>query len=155
MRAEFFELLRERFPNIQFILTAHSPLVVAGCRSGEVTLLRREESGLRIVDFQRDFVGAMPEEIYRQVFEIEERDVRFLDLQAQIPQLPGLIRDLEAKKSQKNADVSELEKTIKSIQKTQEDQKSKVTYEALQLENEQLRRQLEATQRKTGGSVSS
>jgi len=149
------ELLRERFPNIQFILTAHSPLVVAGCRSGEVTLLRREESGLRIVDFQRDFVGAMPEEIYRQVFEIEERDVRFLDLQAQIPQLPGLIRDLEAKKSQKNADVSELEKTIKSIQKTQEDQKSKVTYEALQLENEQLRRQLEATQRKTGGSVSS
>ena len=130
-------------------MTAHSPLVVAGCRKGEVALLRREDgSNFAIIDFQRDFIGATPEEIYRQVFEIDDRDVRFLELQAQLPQLPDLIRELEVKKNQPNADVSELEETIELIKRTKQEQKTKLTYEALQEENEQLRHQLEAAERK-------
>jgi energy-coupling factor transporter ATP-binding protein EcfA2 len=149
-------LLRKHFPNVQFILTAHSPLVVAGCGGGEVALLHREDAGLRIVDFQRDFVGVPPEEIYRKVFEIEDRDVRFLELQAQLPNLPELIRELEVKKSQKSGanDATELEKRIESIKRTDEEQKTKLGYESLQQENEQLRRQLEAAQRKLAGTTS-
>jgi ABC-type multidrug transport system ATPase subunit len=148
------DLLRKHFPKVQFVLTAHSPLMVAGCRRGEVALLRRENSDFKIIDFQRDFIGATPEEIYRQVFEIEERDVRFLELQAQLPQLPELIRDLESKKKQPSADVSDLEETIEAIKRTKEEQKTKLAYEALHQENEQLRRQLEAVQRKSEGSGS-
>ena len=146
------DLLRKHFPRVQFILTAHSPLVVAGCRKGEVAVLRREDSNFAIIDFQRDFVGATPEEIYRQVFEIEDHDVRFLELRAKLPQLPDLIRDLEVKKQKPNADVTELEETIDSIKRTKQQQKTRLTYESLQEENEQLRRQLEAAERKSTGS---
>ena len=146
------DLLRKHFPRVQFILTAHSPLVVAGCRKGEVAVLRREDSNFAIIDFQRDFVGATPEEIYRQVFEIEDHDVRFLELRAKLPQLPDLIRDLEVKKQKPNADVTELEETINSIKRTKQQQKTRLTYESLQEENEQLRRQLEAAERKSTGS---
>ena len=38
-------LLRENFPNVQFIVSAHSPLLIEGCRSGEVSVLRRSENG--------------------------------------------------------------------------------------------------------------
>jgi ABC-type multidrug transport system ATPase subunit len=148
------ELLRKHFPKVQFVLTAHSPLVVAGCRRGEVALLRRKNSDFEIVDFQRDFIGATSEEVYRQVFEIEERDMRFLELQAQLPHLPELIRDLESKKRQPNAGVRDLEETIEAIKRTKVEQKTRVTYEALHQENEQLRRQLEAAQRKSNGSGS-
>lgn len=34
--------LRETFPNLQFIVTTHSPLTVGGARDGEVVLLKRE-----------------------------------------------------------------------------------------------------------------
>jgi ABC-type multidrug transport system ATPase subunit len=148
------DLLRKYFPKVQFVLTAHSPLVVAGCRRGEVALLWRENSEFQIVDFQRDFIGATPEEIYRLVFEIEERDVRFLELQARLPQLPELIRDLESRKRQPDADVSDLEDTIEAIKRTKEERKTRLTYEALRQENEQLRRQLEAVQRTSEGSGS-
>jgi len=117
------ELLRKRFPKIQFILTAHSPLVVAGCRQGEVAVLRRKDSVFAIRNIQRDFVGVTPEEIYRKVFEIEDRDERFLELQAQIPQLPALNKELEAMKNRKEADVSDLKERISDIQQTKENRK--------------------------------
>jgi ABC-type cobalamin/Fe3+-siderophores transport system ATPase subunit len=148
---KIIEMLRKRFPNVQFILTAHSPLVVAGCRSGEVALLRRENTSFQLVDLQRDFVGTAPEEIYRQVFEIEDRDVRFLELQARIPELPELIGSLERAKQNNGSatEISALEATIAAIRRAEKQQSDKVGLERLVLENEQLRRELEAAQRKT------
>jgi energy-coupling factor transporter ATP-binding protein EcfA2 len=39
---KFPSLLRDLFPNVQFIISAHSPLFVAGCWRGEVAVLRRD-----------------------------------------------------------------------------------------------------------------
>lgn len=79
---KFPSLLRDLFPNVQFILSAHSPLFVAGCWSGEVSVLRRDpasnEARFIVEQLDRDFVGATAEELYRVVFGIEELDATYL-----------------------------------------------------------------------------
>lgn len=142
-------LLRKHFPKVQFIVTAHSPLVVAGCLKGEVAVLRRDSSRLRVVEYQRDFIGARPEEIYKEVFQIEERDPAFLDLQAQLPQLPQLKQELAALRSlppssQDEPRIRAVESTIASIVRTGDKTELERELEGLQRENEQLRRQLGA-----------
>ena len=83
---KFPSLLRDLFPNVQFILSAHSPLFAAGCWRGEVAVLRREETERKsknnrflVEQIDHDFVGATAEEIYREVFEIEELDDTYLE----------------------------------------------------------------------------
>jgi predicted ATPase len=76
-------LLKHLFPNVQFILSAHSPLFVAGCWKGEVAVLRRLGSdapaaGFTIQQLDRDFVGATSAELYEQIFEVEELDDTYL-----------------------------------------------------------------------------
>lgn len=73
-------ILRDNFPNTQFILTAHSPLVVAGCWSGEVTVLRRQGDGFALQQLERDFVGSTAEVIFKTIFDIEQIDHNFLAL---------------------------------------------------------------------------
>jgi hypothetical protein len=75
------KLLADTFPQVQFIVTAHSPLVVAGCGPHEVAVLRRPQPGARfeIEQLEDDFVGALPGELYTKVFEIEARDEVFLE----------------------------------------------------------------------------
>lgn len=82
---KFPSLLRDLFPNVQFILSAHSPLFVAGCWGGEVAVLRRDgirrqskEARFVVEQLDYDFVGATAEELYRKVFEIEELDDTYL-----------------------------------------------------------------------------
>lgn len=79
---KFPTLLRNFFPNVQFVLSAHSPLFVAGCWNGEVAILRRykpeEGKGFRIEQPNKDFVGAKPADLYQQIFEIEEPDDTYL-----------------------------------------------------------------------------
>src|SRR5262249_47570850 len=56
--------LRDAFPNVQFILSAHSPLVVSGCRAREVAALRRGEGqGFAVEVFEQDFLGWDPADI--------------------------------------------------------------------------------------------
>jgi energy-coupling factor transporter ATP-binding protein EcfA2 len=73
------KLLTDTFPNVQFIVSAHSPLVVAGCRPGQVSVLRKTSEGQFCVEaWQRDFVGATTAELYDELFEVEARDEVFL-----------------------------------------------------------------------------
>jgi hypothetical protein len=151
-------LLRKNFPNIQFILTAHSPLVVAGCGSGEVAILRRENSDLKVVDFQRDFVGATSQDIYRNLFEIEDLDVTFQELYARLPELPGLRKELELslakeKTFRDSARINRLEETIGLIERTKKKEETKWDYEVLERENEQLRRQLDELRKRDGSGA--
>ena len=72
-------LLTDSFPNVQFIVSAHSPLLVAGCGPGEVSVLRRQgERGFVPALIERDFIGATSAELYESVFDIEELDPTFL-----------------------------------------------------------------------------
>jgi hypothetical protein len=74
-------MLTSKFPNVQFIVTAHSPVIVAGCDKGEVSVLRkRAATGAFYIDtLARDFLGATAQDLYRQVFEIDESDRLYLE----------------------------------------------------------------------------
>jgi energy-coupling factor transporter ATP-binding protein EcfA2 len=72
-------LLTDSFPKVQFIVSAHSPLLVAGCGAGEVSVLRRQGGrGFEPALIERDFIGATSAELYESVFDIEELDPTFL-----------------------------------------------------------------------------
>ncbi|MEO0727914.1 MAG: AAA family ATPase [Bacteroidota bacterium] len=78
-------LLKETFPMVQFILTAHNPLVVAGCREKEAAVFRKTEQGFHIQQFDRHFIGADSTEIYWSIFETEEKDPTYLKYAAMRP----------------------------------------------------------------------
>lgn len=97
-------LLREHFPNIQFVVTAHSPLVVAGCREGEVAVLRKKENRFEVKLFQQDFIGREARELYENVFDIEEKDDSYLHYNALYPfreEVEKEIEKLEKEKAKK------------------------------------------------------
>ena len=75
-------LLRDSFPEVQFLLAAHSPLIVAGCREGEVSVLRQTEDGQKaaLVTMEDHFIGATVDEIYAKVFEVEGEDMFYKKL---------------------------------------------------------------------------
>jgi hypothetical protein len=77
-------MLTRKFPNVQLIVSAHSPAIVAGCDKGEVSVLRkRPESGRFYVDtLPEDFLGANVQDLYRRVFEIEDVDRLYLEYTA-------------------------------------------------------------------------
>lgn len=143
-------LLRQHFPNIQFILTAHSPLVVAGCSYGEVCVLKRVEKSLQVVEFQHDFVGTSVDDIYREIFDVGERDEAFLEYYARLPIVRDLENELTALRSETTVDQSRIdraEKELSLIKRTHKQEEEDLQLEALQRENEQLKRQLAAARR--------
>lgn len=76
-------LLRATFPNVQFLLSAHSPLIVAGCGPGEVSVLGKNtssgsEGGFYVDQLGEDFVGKSTTEIYGRIFHVEDLDQTFL-----------------------------------------------------------------------------
>ncbi len=75
---KIIRLLRENFPNVQFVLTAHSPLVVAGCLNGEVAVLRKGKDGFVIEELKEDLLGVTTEKLYKKLFEIEDIDENYL-----------------------------------------------------------------------------
>ncbi|MEO6230429.1 MAG: AAA family ATPase [Ferruginibacter sp.] len=78
-------ILRNTFPEVQFFITAHSPLVVAGSKKGEVSVLRKAQRGFDLEFFENDFIGYQPEELFRKVFEMESYDETYLKYNALIP----------------------------------------------------------------------
>jgi predicted ATP-binding protein involved in virulence len=71
-------LLRDSFPNVQFIVTAHSPLVVAGCYENEVAVLRKGENGFTIENIEEHFIGTPTCELLKKLFETEDIDDTYL-----------------------------------------------------------------------------
>lgn len=79
-------LLKDLFPNVQFVLSAHSPLFVAGCWRREAAVLRKANgespASFTVEQLDRDFVGATSAELYEEIFEIEELDETYLEYSA-------------------------------------------------------------------------
>ncbi len=71
-KRKIIELLVEKFPNVQFILTAHSPLIAAGCYAGEVSIIRFDEiqRGFILEQQEHDFIGDLPEEVLLEWFNL-------------------------------------------------------------------------------------
>jgi hypothetical protein len=56
--------------------------LIEGCRSGEVSVLRRSENGkFKIETIERSLVGSSREEIFSIVFEIENKNITLLRYQ--------------------------------------------------------------------------
>lgn len=72
-QATFIAALRETFPNIQFIATTHSPLLLSGLRPDEIVMLELDEEGQEIVRHQPE--GLDPRlmsgsELFEEFFEV-------------------------------------------------------------------------------------
>jgi predicted ATP-binding protein involved in virulence len=143
-------LLRQEFPNIQFVLTAHSPLVVAGCLDGEVAVLRRTATNkFTLHQFEHDFIGWDAGHIYHTVFDVEERDESFKTysmLYADRDRIEAEVKKLGTKTNRSADDeqaLKELRDKLYYIDKTQEAQNRNAGTRELEIENRRLRTQVE------------
>jgi uncharacterized small protein (DUF1192 family) len=77
-------ILTKRFPNVQFIVSAHSPLLVAGCDRNEVAVLRRnpETDRFYVEMLEQDFLGAKVQDLYKLVFDVGDMDHLYLEYSA-------------------------------------------------------------------------
>jgi tetratricopeptide (TPR) repeat protein len=153
-------LLTEVFPNVQFILTAHSPLVVAGCAPYEVSVMRRTGGRFVIEQLKTDFVGASAEAIYREVFDVEDLDEVFLrysteEARGGIEDVEKRIAALSEKEQREELSLSESEeldtllldlRRLKRVADVDRDRKTgeqlAVTLESVESENARLKHRL-------------
>ncbi len=139
------ELLRESFPNVQFILTAHSPFVVAGSKENEVSSLWKDldgkaekTNGFVVESYAQDFIGIKTNEIYEDLFDTAEYDEYYNQIMSKdLLDRKEKIDHLKSRKDQ----LDEREKS--ELSKLREDE-----YYHKQLigrKIEQLRQEIEAT----------
>jgi hypothetical protein len=79
--------LKATFPNMQFIVTTHSPLVLAGCRTDEVWMLRQDD--------QTGDVTAQPGEVSPMLLTGSELNREFFGVDRASPMSEHLRRYLE------------------------------------------------------------
>lgn len=139
-------LLRGRFPRVQFIITAHNPIVVAGCLEDEVSVLRKNaERGFSLVQFPNDFIGWQPEEIYRRVFELENPDETFTRYDAlrpfkgQLEEEAAELAQRESRSPDEERALEEIEEKLLYIEKVQQTRSRRISQEEMERENRTLR----------------
>lgn len=144
-------ILRDRFPAVQFILTAHNPIVVAGCLEDEVSVLRKDpQRGFTLVQFPNDFIGWQTEDIYRKVFEIESPDASFAHFDALRPFKGDLQAEGKALADQPTRNDDEehrlelLEQQLLYIDKVEQSRQARLSQEELERENRMLHDRLQA-----------
>ena len=106
------QLFRDTFPNVQFIVTAHTPLVVAGCKRREVSVLKKSNDGFVVNVLDEHFIGASAVTLYRRIFEVEDKDLTYLrlnTLQGDRARLERRRTELEGQTQRSAAQQSELD----------------------------------------------
>ena len=109
-------LLRKNFPNVQFVITAHSPLIVGGCYENEVAVLRKGVNGFTIECFEEHFIGTSTSELYKKIFEIEDIDDTYLYYATQLSlqkDNSARIKKLESKETMVENEEKELNNLYK------------------------------------------
>lgn len=84
-QAQIVKALRTTFPNVQFIVTTHSPLVLSGVRKSEIISLAAE--GVIPNDEIPDIYGATAEEILNKLLFSEIQIAEFKENQTKIDKL--------------------------------------------------------------------
>ena len=158
-------LLTDSFPKVQFIVSAHSPLLVAGCGPGEVSVLRRGD-GREFAPalIERDFIGATSAELYESVFDLEELDPTFLryktkltnrpDYESEIKKLielqkQGKLTEAQAVRLEKLFDEQHIMERVEEVTEARQSRESEQSSRILELEaeNERLRARLHSADR--------
>jgi tetratricopeptide (TPR) repeat protein len=149
-------LLRKKFPNIQFFFTAHSPLVVGGCRKGEVCVLRKSQSGkeLNLKQLNNDFIGWDTSRLYEEVFRIEEMDETYLEYKGKLASLESMRSKVQEMEKRDPNDMSREERTqftqmvqqvqeLSSFDQGREEADVQAKIEELEMQNRRLKYELD------------
>lgn len=103
---EIIEKFRTTFPNIQFIMTTHSPFVIQSVRDGELISLdgeiETEYANQNIVDVAEDIMGV----------EIPQRSKRYVEMMEVASQYYRKLKDAE---TDANVDVADLKRRLDAI----------------------------------------
>lgn len=104
--------LRDNFPNVQFFLSAHSPLIVAGTFKNEVNIIKKSEEGLGFIlkPNASDLLGIEVSDLYHHIFEIEELDVLFLRILEERGNLDDIRKKLDKLENKADLSMTEQEK---------------------------------------------
>jgi len=155
---KIISILRKEFPNVQFIITAHSPLIVAGCFEGEVAVMRHEKSkGFTIEQPKGDFIGYTTGEMFRKVFEVEDKDSSYLDYADMISDEQKYEIELEDYKTKKKNGITLLPKeeermnilyeTLNRINSAKNMREKRVESSVLKSKNKELQSRVEYLER--------
>lgn len=158
-------IIRREFPNVQFIITAHSPLIVAGCKEDEVAVMRemrggddKSIKGFFVEKIFEDFIGYTTDELYKKIFEIENKDETYLKYISLIPGKSEMEEELKKLEEagrkgvlspDKQAKLIELTDDLYYIEKAKLKLESVVDVEKIKTENQMLRMELELEIEKT------
>ena len=107
--------LLDHFPGLQIFATTHSPFVVAGLKTGQVHLLKRDENGVvSATTNQQDIIGWTADEILRVFMGVgEPTDERTAKAGAELRRLRdmGTLPD-EREEEQRQARIRELREIV-------------------------------------------
>jgi hypothetical protein len=145
-------ILTYRFPSVQFIVSGHSPLIVAGCDRGEVAVLRRTPADrFEIELLEENFMGARSQDLYRRIFEIEEIDRVYLEYTTKAA--AGHARDIEEKirraesqlrpTPEELASLTALRRQLYLVRKAEEMRQSRLNKVEMQAQIESLQNEIE------------
>lgn len=154
-------ILRREFPNVQFIISAHSPLIVAGCFEDEVSVLRRSGSGFIIDQLKENFIGYSTSDLLKRVFEIEDKDEHYLfysTLADQEEILKTRLDELERKEINTKNDIdimTELSKQLSYIRTVKKIKETKVNVSILKTQNMSLKAEVDILKDRIKNSKSS
>jgi hypothetical protein len=123
-------ILRETFPNVQFIIASHSPLLVAGSKENEVNVLRKgTEGNFALHQVKGHFIGATTEDLYHVIFEVEEKDDAYLKYAGMRPFKEGYQKELESLTTKINSLLTENQKNeFESLKKKEQGFKAKLSF---------------------------
>ena len=145
---KIINILRNNFPNVQFIIVAHSPLIVAGCRSGEVSVLRKNNNKFSLIQYSKNFMGYDANKLYPMLFEISNEDEDFQNYSLMIPfediyiEEKNKLEETNPKNSQIEQRLSELNFILSRI-RIAKSRKEENQFEQLKLENYRLKLEID------------
>jgi predicted ATP-binding protein involved in virulence len=155
---EVIPLLRECFPNLQFIGCTHSPMTVGGIDDGDIILLVREGSGITVEQDLPSIRGWRADQILTSpIFGLKtSRDKRTNDMLEEYKKLISLTKLSQAQEERlrylretisadlPTAGETEIQReAFRIIEKTMEDYFNKQTPERKQKLYEEIKRQLQ------------
>ena len=102
--------LTRHFPNLQIFCSTHSPLILAGLKTGQVQLLRRNENAkVTITRNESDIAGWTADEILRQFLEVAN------PTDTATAQRITCLQELMSKEELSSAEVDEMNQLRKTV----------------------------------------
>jgi hypothetical protein len=112
-------LLGSTFPNVQFIASGHSPLLVAGRLEDEVAVLRKTRENQFIIEPQPlDFIGEDVTDIMNRIFDTDATDETlryYVGLQPEAPAFEDAVERLEALANRSPVDEAALARALTEL----------------------------------------